>query len=239
MPNLVQRPFIPHHTPSKGRPMESVAEFQLAKPFVPGAMRVPEEVRGVDATNGEVGASAAALPGIAQFLQVERSTVSVAEEQAYVDDFDEQDELPPVEHFLDPLPSVTEFSADNAPAADDRDRESAGYLESGAVDAGEQSGWLETDWQNYDWRAAAALGEAGASEASSAWATTDWDAGTPPRISDRADVSRPTAAQAIASALDQIADRIRKGELVVPAPGTMSDSTNIAATLAAMLGIRQ
>ena len=238
MPHSVQRPFIPHHTPSKVRPMESGAEFQLAKPFVPGAMRVPEEARGIEAVNSEAAGRVAQLPGIEEFLQVERSAVPVAAEEAY-SDFEEPDELPPVEHFLDPLPPVAEFAADDV-GSEEWDRGSTAYTEGTAVEGpAEGSGWLETDWQNYDWRAAAALGETGESEASSAWATTDWDTRATPDTSSRADASRPTAAQAIASALDQIAERIRKGELIVPAPGTMSDPTNIAASLAAMLGIRQ
>jgi hypothetical protein len=46
---------------------------------------------------------------------------------------------------------------------------------------------------------------------------------------------RPTAAQAIASALDQIAQRIRSGEL---AAGGATDPATLAATLAAILGKR-
>ncbi len=101
-----------------------------------------------------------------------------------------------------------------------------------ASDTGE-SGWGETDWQHYDWRAAAALGETANEEASSAWATTDWDAGAP-----RARELRKTAAHAIAKALDEIAQRIRAGEAVAPGNGAL-DPTNIAATLAALLGAKR
>ncbi|HYN20312.1 MAG TPA: hypothetical protein VE078_05085, partial [Thermoanaerobaculia bacterium] len=97
-----------------------------------------------------------------------------------------------------------------------------------------EAGWLETDWQHYDWRAAAALGESANDEATSAWATTDWDgAGAGARD------PRPTAAQAIATALDEIARRIRDGELAVPGRGAMADPATIAATLAAILGVKR
>jgi hypothetical protein len=96
-----------------------------------------------------------------------------------------------------------------------------------------ESEWGETDWQHYDWRAAAALGETANDEASSAWATTDWDAGAP-----RARELRKAAAHAIAKALDEIAQRIRAGEVVAPGNGAL-DPTNIAATLAALLGAKR
>jgi hypothetical protein len=93
--------------------------------------------------------------------------------------------------------------------------------------------WADTDWQQYDWRSLASLGEGAEAAASTEWASTDWDANKP-----RAKDVHPTAAQAIASALDQIAQRIRDGELA-PMPGMPTDPATIAATLAAILGIRQ
>jgi hypothetical protein len=44
--------------------------------------------------------------------------------------------------------------------------------------------------------------------------------------------------QAIAKALEQIAQRIKSGELAAPVPGSATDPATIAATLAALLGIR-
>jgi hypothetical protein len=153
-----------------------------------------------------------------------------------VDELEEEpEELPPVEHFIDPLPAVDEF----APAAEraliqngaTNGEENVGS--SGAPDSAE-SGWLETDWQHYDWRAAAALGESGSDEATNAWATTEWG-GTVSRARE----GRQTAAHAIATALDEIAQRIRAGELAVPGSGGMPDPMTIAATLAALLGVKR
>jgi len=49
---------------------------------------------------------------------------------------------------------------------------------------------------------------------------------------------RKTAAHAIATALDEIARRIREGDLSVPA-GPMTDPAAIAATLASLLGVKR
>jgi hypothetical protein len=149
-------------------------------------------------------------------------------------DFDEASaELPPVEHFLDPLPRVEEFERaggnpfDEASALGDADI-GARVIEPNALAAE----WADTDWQQYDWRSLASLGEGAEAAASTEWASTDWDANRP-----RAKDERPTTAQAIASALDQIAQRIRDGELTAM-PGMPTDPATMAATLAAILGIR-
>lgn len=228
-----QRPFVPRPTPNKPRAKLEIPEFRLSKPFVAGASRLavapptppPEVIRG----------SEEKLPRIEEFLQIEAAPVQSI--SAYIEDspsadFDELEELPPVEHFLDPLPPVERFTNDEFPASY-RDSTSSANPGSEATSGGDDSEWLEADWQNYDWRAAAALGETGVAEASNAWAETDWDAAAPRRNTP------PTPAQAIASALDQIAQRIRDGELMVPSPTTMTDPATLAATVAALLGIRK
>ena len=121
--------------------------------------------------------------------------------------------------------------ADAAPSRDDWSRREAS--EQPAVDTA-STDWVETDWQQYDWRSVAALGATGEREASTAWSETDWDAAVP-----RAREKKPTAAQAIASALDQIAQQIRDGHLALPGPGSVTDPRTIATTLAALLGMRQ
>jgi hypothetical protein len=233
-----QRPFVPHRTPTRARPaVTSAAEFRLAKPFVPGAdrtagQRFEPEVRPAPAQIPE------SLPAIDDFLAGEPAAPA-PRAAAAVDDYPESeyaesDELPPVEHFLDPLPPVVEFAADEfsryAGEETAEPRHSPAEIEPTAA----ASDWLETDWQNFDWRAAAALGETGATEASNAWSTTDWG-GAP----HRAKTGGKTAAHAIAKALDEIAQRIRDGDLAVPGPGAMTDPATIAATLAALLGIRE
>jgi hypothetical protein len=236
VPQQPQRPYVPHRTPNKPRPAMVPSEFRLSKPFVPGSDRAlaPE----FEANEGGHGVTAGAetLPGIDEFLHPETTAEGYAAvppaNEFLESDLEEPDELPPVEHFLDPLPPVGEFSADDFPAYGSQDVATEG-ASSGDQIAGAESEWLETDWQNYDWRAAAALGETAATEASNAWSTTDWDTSSPRRA------ARPSAAHAIAKALDEIAQRIRDGELAVPAPSSATDPATIAATLAALLGIRK
>jgi hypothetical protein len=134
--------------------------------------------------------------------------------------------LPPVQYFQ---PDAEGTLADSWPAT------GGGHSSSGAQPPDpSESGWVETDWQQYDWRAAAALGETSVDEASTAWATTDWD-----RPAHRPRDQRESAAHAIASALDEIARRIREGDLSPSGPGPMTDPATIAATLTALLGVRR
>ena len=211
-----ERPFVPRRTPTKPQPAIASGDFAVSRPFVPGADRERIESLRLEYASEQRAETPASLPAIERYLDLSAPSIAApvdVEEEPFADAGGEEEELPPVEHFIDPLPAVEDFAITDAPATD----------------------WGETDWQQYDWRAAAALGEAASeSEATTAWATTDWDTEM-----TRSREPRPTAAQAIASALDQIAQRIRDGELAVPAPGTVTDPASIAATLAALLGIRR
>lgn len=215
-----ERPFVPRDTPKRGRPAIARSDFRVSPPFVPGVDRARIAALRLEYASEERVAASESLPPIERFLDLSAPTLATrvdADSYQFVGRrVDEEDELPPVEHFVDPLPAVEDFAA-------------TGNADSAATE------WGETDWQQYDWRAVAALGETVAeNEATNAWATTDWDSETPhPRA------PRPTAAQAIATALDQIAQRIRDGELALPTPGAATDPAAIAATLAALLGIKR
>lgn len=197
MPEIPQRPFVPHRTPRESREVVSSSDFFLPRPFLPGGP---------------------SLPSISDFVD------AAADEEV-------SDELPPVEHFIDPLPPVAVFTSDSEPA--DVDLAADDYAV-GATAQHEEGGWVEADWQRYDWRAAAALGEGPETEASTEWAKTDWEVAAPV-----ARERRPSAAEAVASALDQIAQRIREGELSVPSPDLLSNPAAIAASLAALLGVKR
>jgi len=199
----------------------TVSEFRLSRPFVPRE----------------------SLPGIVDFLEMSErraEPVPVRVPAQALDEYgsdlaDDLDELPPVEHFMDPLPGVEAFAPDVVGALGDSTMGRTDYAPSATTTAtSEEAGWVEDTWQQYDWRAAAALGDGPETEASNEWAATDWDTGAPV-----APHEKPSAADAIASALDQIARRIREGELAVPSPGSLTDPAKIAATLASLLGVRQ
>jgi hypothetical protein len=164
------------------------------------------------------------LPPIDQYLQTEPAYARDAsnfEGSSY--------ELPPVEHFMDGFPEEAGIaSGDNGevmtqqPALQEMDTNA------------EAPEWGDTDWLQYDWRSAAVLGESAESAASSAWSETQWENAPAPMKE-----IRQTAAKAIADALDGIARRIRDGELVIPSPGSVADPAAIAATLAALLGVKR
>ncbi len=240
MASSPQRPFVPHRTPSRPQPAIGTSEFRLARPFVPGAERQGNDVvqhpsAASSAAAAAPGSAAARADSDSSILSIENffhrpaQTQSPMAPQLSDDEFDEGSELPPVEHFLDPLPRVGDFAPGTS--------EGLEAIAAGHDAAGGQppSDWAHTDWQKYDWRAVAALAETADTAALNAWASTDWDAAA---LSAAKDQQR-TAAQAIATALQQIAKRIRDGELAVPMPGSATDPATIAATLAALLGIRQ
>jgi hypothetical protein len=238
-----QRPFVPHRTPTTARPAIAISEFRLYRPFVPGGGRAmfelpsPTDAASVAQVPSE---STASLRPIEDFLDTSAPPATNyprdMDAESYASELDDEpDALPPVEHFIDQLPVVDEFAPDGEQSLQGNGATASGeHTSAGSIPQdSSESGWLETDWQHYDWRAAAALGETASDEASSAWATTDWE-GNVPRARDL----RKSAAHAIATALDEIAQRIRAGEQVVPGSGAL-DPANIAATLAALLGIKR
>jgi hypothetical protein len=203
----------------------------LSRPFVPGEERAATTAFRAELTGSTQRESSSSLKPIEDFLDLSRESAAPAARESNGEDFSSDyeeatDELPPVEHFLDPLPPVDEF----APGSPTTLEGSA----SGEPASTLASEWADMDWQQYNWEAVAALGETGDSAASNDWAATDWDANR-----TRAKDARPTAADAIASALDQIAQRIRDGDVSVPMPGAENDPATIAAQLAALLGIRK
>ena len=250
MSRLPERPFVPHRTPKTARPVAAQLDFRLSRPFIPGSA-APEAtglgasdaafVAGLATMNADVRSD---LPPIEDFLgRRDESSIATTTVQSE-DSFESEalaavDDLPPIEHFIDPLPEVDAFApADQQFYGAPANRFPDYPQQTGAVTGAEraEAEWVETDWQQYDWRSAAALGETANAddEASVAWAATDWEARLP------ASRAHPRgAADAIARALDEIAERIRNGDLSLAAPGTVTDPAAIAATLAALLGVKR
>jgi hypothetical protein len=107
-------------------------------------------------------------------------------------------ELPSIQQFVDDLPSIDEFLLEAD--AVERSRPLAGL----EID---EEGWAAADWQSYDWTGVASLGARvpEAIEANAAWSSTDWDT-----ASSRQGGLRPFE---VAAALEEMASRIRSGEL--------------------------
>ena len=228
MPQSPHRPYVPHRTPTRAQPAISTSDFIVSKPFVPGAEL---------ARNALIASSVApfsepaesTIPSIESFLVTARPSVAQPVDAFEQENDEELDEVPPLEHFLDPLPPISDFSEPANHSTDFPDT-SVGREAS----ASREPDWASTDWQRYDWQSVAALGdtERAQAEASNAWATTDWEARAPKH--DRT----KTPADAIAKALDQIAEQLRNGDLGLPGAG-VSDPATIAATLAALLGVKR
>jgi hypothetical protein len=234
VPEMPGRPFVPRRTPKSSRQLDSTPEFRLSRPFVAGSARHAAAPSREFTESYGVTVRSQALPGIAEFLDTSARQADVVATQSlanYSSELaDNGDELPPVEHFLDPLPDVDAFAPDVEGALADGPTDE--FPSNGG--AGGEQGWVEDAWQRYDWNGAAALGDGPETEASNEWATTDWDSGAP-----AARTRTTSPADAIASALDQIARRIREGEFAVGSPEALADPTTIAATLAALLGVRR
>jgi hypothetical protein len=228
-----QRPFIPHRTPKASRPVTTHSEFRMGRPFVPGSFReVPE------AAPITTAAPVAEVAPVRVAQRTDRDQLPPIE--VFLDDEvfpgqDEEHEPPPVEHFLDPLPAVGGFAPDADGALMEESPVAVDYASAPATGRPEtEAGWGVDDWQQYDWRAAATLGEGVESQASNEWATTNWDTATPGAR------KKLSAAQAIANALDQIAQQIREGDLTIPSQsGALTNPGAISATLAALLGVRR
>jgi hypothetical protein len=139
------------------------------------------------------------------------------------------EEIPSIDEFLDRTPPIEHF----APSHRETERAAEWSWGGEAPPPTSAPPQPSTDWQAFDWGSAARLGNAPPDAAAEAWASTDW---SEPRGSKE---GRQSAAEALAQALEQISRRIRAGELRVPGADAVQDDPAIAATLAALLGIRR
>jgi hypothetical protein len=137
----------------------------------------------------------------------------------------EPPELPSIDQFVDDLPMIDEFLAEPAaPVEPQKVSPQGGGL------ATDDEGWAVTDWQSYDWSGIASLGAPAPEEveAHAAWSSTNWDSATGRRSSGM-------PPHEVAAALDEIARRIRSGELsLAQFQGTPPEAA-IATVFAALL----
>jgi hypothetical protein len=133
--------------------------------------------------------------------------------------------LPPIDEFVDELPMIDEFLMDAR--AESRIGETEPIARATGVWSDE--GWADADWQSYDWSRLASLGapEPEAAEAHASWSSTDWG-----ESSSRATYLREDE---VAAALDELARRIRSGELSLHQFRGSPPEAAIAAAFASLL----
>lgn len=157
-------------------------------------------------------------------------------------ELDSSNSMPSIEQFVDDLPLIDEFLLElNAPTATPVQADSGnmrgGMAGAQTSDTGTDSeGWADADWQSYDWSGVASLGAPApeAAEAHAAWSSTNWDAGRGGRPE-----SDHLREDEVAAALDEIARKIRSGELSLHQFRGSPPEAAIAAVFASLLRSRR
>jgi len=176
-------------------------------------------------------------PPFAQPDPGRRATLHMAAETATAADASET--LPFIERFVDDLPLIDEFllePSDRAPADGDPVAAATGTVASVVAAETDTEGWAAADWQSYDWSGLASLAapEPEAAEAHAAWSSTNWDAGGAGSL-DLSPRSLNLREDEVAAALDEIARRIRSGELSLHQFRDSPPEAAIAAAFASLL----
>lgn len=160
------------------------------------------------------------------------------------------DELPPISRFIDEMPSISDFLDDLQPIEDflyDEVPEVAVVIIERDLDEdlSRQSvdgGWVMDDWKSYDWSRLASLGRqsAEAAAADNDWNATEWAPEAPNQVSgyELYDANHEPSPDEVANALDEIARRIRAGELTIEQFHGSPPEAAMAAALAALLRMR-
>lgn len=171
-----------------------------------------------------------------------------------------EEDLPPISRFIHELPSIDDFldelqpiedfvydeivqpkmSRTSPPSIDDfTETEANKFAESGGVD----DGWVMDDLNSYDLFRIATLGRQSAESmvANNDWNATDW-ALQPADSEEQGHAAyhaehRPTPHE-VATALDEIARRIRAGELTIDQFHGSPPEAAMAAALAALIRMR-
>ena len=169
-----------------------------------------------------------------------------------------REELPPISRFIDELPSITEFLDELQPIEDflaDDIEESPASLDEVAsadqyadydtsgVDATDpvDGSWVMDDWNSYDWSRLASLGRqsAEAMAADNDWNATEWTSEAQETVQyESYDANHEPSPHEVATALDEIARRIRAGELTIEQFHGSPPEAAMAAALAALLRMR-
>lgn len=146
----------------------------------------------------------------------------------------DDDSLPSIDGFLDEMPSIQDFIA----ADESESREDLPSIDDFAPSDFDSEGWAISGWQKFDWAGVASLrkGTTESSEANASWNEGDWNDHGVHRGGTH-EVHEPTADE-VAMALNEIAMRIRSGELSIDQFHGTPPEAAMAAALAAMLKMR-
>ena len=140
------------------------------------------------------------------------------------------DDLPPIEQFLDELPSIDDYldeaAVETTAVAHEEKADST-------VADHDSQGWATAGWQSYDWSGLAAL----AAPSSGRGRGTRWP-NMEPDNQYAAGTGRGTDAEEVARVLDDLAYRIRSGELPIDQFTNQPPEAAMAAALAAVLRSR-
>ena len=146
------------------------------------------------------------------------------------------EELPSIDEFIDELPPIEDFLAED----EQTEAAFAGEVPPVSVDATAE-GWASGDWQSYDWSSLSSLNRTAARRgAAEAWGESEWpEDQTQSRqpAQDKSNTGTPSADE-IADALDGIARRLRTGELVIDNLHGIPPEAAMAAALAVLLRMR-
>lgn len=164
------------------------------------------------------------------------------------------DDIPSIHDFLDELPSIDEFvdlaspglpSIDDFLAGDSADESWRPQDEEAQRDEFDSDGWAIAGWQSFDWDGAAALGVRPQERpmARDSWDTREWSEAPLSHQSGqgtgrRGQPDMPPSADEVARALDNIARRIRSGELLIDQLSGTPPEAAMAAAIAALLRMR-
>ena len=160
----------------------------------------------------------------------------------FLDSSEPSESLPSIDRFVDDLPPIDKYLLEpSAPsmvavAADPARAKRGVPLMQRSDTAIDSEGWADADWQSYDWSGLAALGAPapGAAEAHAAWSTTNWDVGHAARSEQPAYLHEDE----VAARLEEIARKIRSGELSLQQFRGSSPEAAIAAAFASLLRSR-
>lgn len=160
-----------------------------------------------------------------------------------------EDDFPPIEQFLDEYPSIDDYLAEEEPESTVPAMPVATDNPDPGPSSADTDGWAVSEWQAYDWNGIASLAPRDEEQSAvrpgwgdeNEWPEPDAEAFTTQSIGEGLSVTATegSGAEEVARALDDMARRIRSGELTIDQFRTSSPEAAMAAALAAMLRLRE